>query len=94
MRVHFNPTNGDPQRALYAADNSATAREAGRIRKKLLESAAEVESESADACVLKVEMSEETEEQRQQKNQKKQETPKRDANSEVRERSNSISDWV
>jgi hypothetical protein len=98
MHVHANQINPNAQLdALYSAQRAAAKQEAANTRKKLLEFASELagEADAGEACVVRLEGSEESEEQTKrhdlpsQGSRKKQ---KEHADSENAD--NSISDWA
>jgi hypothetical protein len=75
MHGHSNQINSSTQLdALYAAEKAAATRQAERTRKRLLESASKLagESDSGDACVVKLGTHEESQEQAKQQNQQNQ----------------------
>ena len=95
MHFHTNQINPNAQlNELYAAARAAATQEAARTRKKLFEFASEVagESDSGDACVVRLGAREESQEQAKQQNQGSRQKQKGRADSE--NSGNSISDWV
>jgi hypothetical protein len=95
MHFHTNQINPNAQlNELYAAARAAATQGAARTRKKLLEFASEVagESDSGDACVVRLGAREESQEQAKQQNQGSRQKQKGGADSE--NSGNSISDWV
>jgi hypothetical protein len=98
MRVHPNQIDPNIQlNALYAADRSAANREAANTRKKLQEFASKVagESDSEEACVVRLGAHEESQEHAKRQNPQKQggwKKPEEQANSE--DSDTSVSDWA
>jgi hypothetical protein len=93
MHVHANQINPNAQLdALYSAQKSEAKREAARTRKKLSEFASEVAGEAeAEACVVKLESSE------NQQERNRQNKPGRGKEQKQRlaaEESANISDWA
>jgi hypothetical protein len=95
MHVHPNQINPNTQLdALYAAEKAAAKREAANTRKKLIEFAAELagESDSEEACVVKLGAHEEFKEQTKQQNQASRKKQKQQSDSD--DADNVISDWA
>jgi hypothetical protein len=95
MHIHPNQINPNTQLdALYASARAAAKREAANTRKKLLEFASEVagESDSEEACVVKLEAREESREQPKQNRHegRKKNGERQDAD----DADNVISDWA
>jgi hypothetical protein len=71
MHIHPNQTNPNAQLdALYSAQKAEAKREAANTRKKLLEFASELagESDSEEACVVRLGAREESEDEPEQQN--------------------------
>ncbi|MFZ0308249.1 MAG: hypothetical protein WCA76_20220 [Candidatus Sulfotelmatobacter sp.] len=95
MHIHPNQINPNAQLdALYAAERAAAKREAANIRKKLFEFASELagESDSEEACVVKLGAREESQEPEKEQNQASRKKQKRPSGSE--DADNAISDWA
>ncbi len=95
MHIHPNQINPNAQSdALYASERAAAKREAANTRKKLLDFASELarESDSEQACVIKLGENKESREQAKQQNQggpKKQKPQSASGDAD-----NIISDWA
>ena len=98
MHLHANQINPNAElNAVYAAAKAAVAREAGRTRKKLLEFASELagESDSGDACVVRLGAHEQSKDQAKQQNQQNQGNGKKpEERTDSKDARNSISDWA
>ncbi len=95
MRIHANQINPVSQLdALYAAGKAAAKQEAARTRKKLLDSAAELEGEAASGdFVVRLGAREESEDAGQRKNQNPSRKKSKQAKgAEIPE--STISDWA
>lgn len=95
MHIHPNQITPNAQLdALYAAGRAAAKREAANTRKKLLESASELagDSDSEEACVVKLGAHEESQEKEKDQNQASRTKPNYQPDSE--DEDNVISDWA
>jgi hypothetical protein len=95
MHIHPNQINPNTQLdALYAAEKAAAKREAANTRKKLLEFASELagESDSDEACVVKLGAREESQEQAKPQNRAARGKQKKQSNDDDAE--GVISDWA
>jgi hypothetical protein len=96
MHVHASPINPNAQLdALYAAEKTATKREAERTRKKLLESASALAGQaSGEACMVKLGAGEESQEQARQQQPQGKKKQKEESNAGDAANIVSISDWA
>jgi hypothetical protein len=95
MHIHPNQINPNAQLdALYAAERAAAKREAANIRKKLFEFASELagESDSEEACVVKLGAREESHDQAKEQKQASRKKQKRQ--SDLDDADNALSDWA
>ena len=95
MHVHASQINPNAQLdAAYSAQRAAAKRKAAGVRKKLSEFASKMAGEGeAEACVVKLDGSEDSEEETNRENRperrKKQKEP-----ADVEEEAKAISDWA
>jgi hypothetical protein len=95
MHVHANQINPNTQLdAAYSAQRAAAKREAAGVRKKLSESASELAGEAeAEACIVKLEGSEDSQERKNLRNQLGSGKKQKDR-PDAEEEANAISDWA
>lgn len=97
MHVHANQINPNAQLdALYAAERAAAKQAAASTRRKLLESASELagESESGEACVVKLGAREDSGEPAKQRSQRDRRKRKKSEAGDCESAENTISDWA
>jgi hypothetical protein len=95
MHIHPNQINPNTQLdSLYASQRAAAKREAANTRRKLLEFAESTgESDSEEACVVKLEAHEESQEQpKQKRNASRKKSDERQSSTDHAD--NFISDWA
>jgi hypothetical protein len=98
MHLHANQINPNAElNAVYAAAKTAATPEARRTRKKVLELASKLagESDSGDACVVRLGAHEQSQDQAKQQNQQNQGNGKKpEERADFQDACNSISDWA